>query len=146
MKKAMFLTVAMIAVSVSAQAANLSGKWSGTGTAVEHKGEKINCESVVLTLAHTATALSVSSDFSCSGTKANIPGGKMEIRGNEIFDKGVKAGTISADTISIVAKEKNFIMQSNASFTDKAMNLRSVISVASDPGTPVLKFEAALKR
>lgn len=146
MKKVMILATTLIALSTQAQAANLTGTWSGKGTAVDHAGKTINCESVVLKISHTEKTFSVNSDFTCDGTEVNIPGGNMEVRGNELFDKGTKAGTISANAISIVAKANGFIMQSNASFTDKAMNLRSVISTTKNPSTPALKFDAALKR
>lgn len=146
MKKVMILATTLIALSAQAHAANLTGTWTGSGTAVDHEGKNIACESVVLKITHTATSFSVNSEFNCSGNAVALPGATMEIKGNEIFDKGVKAGTISDSSISLVAKDKTFIMQTNASFTDKAMNLNSVISAVKNPGTPVLKFTSALKR
>ena len=145
MKKAVILASALIALSASAQAASLTGKWSGKGAAVDHQGKTIACESVVLTITQTASALSVGSDFTCEGQKFSFPG-NVEIRGHELFDKGMKAGTISATALALTIKDRNFILQSNASFTDNAMNLRAVVSVASNPAKPVLKFESALKR
>ncbi len=145
MKKAIVLATALISLSASAHAANLTGKWSGKGAAVDHQGKTISCESVVLTISQTAAALSVGSDFTCEGQKFSFPG-NVEIRGNDLFDKGVKAGTISASALVLTVKDKSFIIQSNASFNDKAMNLRAVVSVANNPANPVLKFESALKR
>jgi hypothetical protein len=145
--KAMILMIATLALaSPAAQAANLTGKWAGKGTAVDHQGKTIACSSVVLTINQTATSFSVNSEFVCDGNKMSIPGATMEIRGNELFDKGQKAGTISDTAVDVVAKASGFIMQSKASFNPKSMNLRSVISTQQNPGTPVLKFEAALAR
>lgn len=145
MKQAIILASTLLALSASAQAANLTGKWSGKGAAVDHQGKTIACESVVLTITHTAAALSVGSDFTCEGQKFSFPG-NAEIRGGDLFDKGVKAGTISANALTLTVKDKGFVLATNASFTDTAMNLRAVVSTAANPTTPVLKFESALKR
>ncbi len=144
--KTLILTIATFALATSAHAANLTGKWTGKGTATDHQGKKIACTSVVLTINHSAKSFSVNSEFVCDGNRMSIPGATMEVRGNELFDKGQKAGTISDSAVSVVASASGFIMQSNASFNAKAMNLRSVISTQQNPGTPVLKFEAALSR
>lgn len=144
--KTMILTVAALVMSMNAHAANLTGKWTGKGTAVDHEGKTIACTSVVLTINQTATAFSVNSEFVCDGNKMQFPGATMEVRGGELFDKGKKAGTISASDVDVTAAMGGFIMQSKASFNEKAMNLRSVISTQQTPGTPVLKFEAALSR
>lgn len=145
--KAMILMIVTLALaSPAAQAANLTGKWAGKGSAVDHQGKTIACTSVVLNITHTATTFAVGSEFVCDGNKMSLPGATMEIRGGELFDKGVKAGTISATALSAVAKASGFVMQTNASFNEKAMNLRAVISTQQNPGTPVLKFDAALSR
>lgn len=144
--KTMILTIAALVMSMNAHAANLTGKWAGKGTAVDHQGKTIACSSVVLTINHTATSFSVASEFVCDGNKMQFPGTTMEVKGNELFDKGKKAGTIGADSVDVVAAMSGFIMQSKASFNAKSMNLRSVISTQQTPGTPVLKFEAALSR
>jgi hypothetical protein len=69
----------------------------------------------------------------------------MEIRGNELFDKGQKSGSITNSNLSLVAKSKGYTMQSDASFDEKRMSLHSVISVGNNPA-PALTFDAALQR
>ena len=132
-------------LAVNANAANLTGTWKGTGRAIDNAGKPIDCESVVLSISHSASSLTVNSAFTCGGQPMSIPGGAMEIRGGELFDKGVKAGTISDSAISLVARSKGYVMQTNATFNDSVMNLRSVISVGNNPA-PALTFDAQLRR
>ncbi len=145
MKKITLIAAALFSIAAQAHAVNLTGTWKGAGRAVDNSGKTINCESVVLTINHTATSFSVNSDFVCDGNAIQIPGGAMEIRGNEIFDKGVKAGTITDNNISVMAKAKGYAMQSNASFTQNAMNLHSVVAVGNNPA-PALTFDAQIRR
>jgi hypothetical protein len=131
--------------TVSAHAANLTGTWKGTGRAVDNQGKPTDCESVTLTFTQTATSFAVSSSFTCGGLPFTIPGGAMEIRGGELFDQGVKSGTITDTSVSLVAHAKGYVMKSSATFTDTAMNLSSVISVGTNPA-PALTFQATLRR
>ena len=90
--------------ATQAHATNISGTWVGSGSAVDNQGKVINCENVSLVVQQTATSFSVNSSFTCGGMPIAIPGGVMEIRGGELFDKGVKAGTISDSSVTVTAK------------------------------------------
>lgn len=146
MKKVMIIATALITLSTQAFAANLSGTWTGKGTAVDQNGKTTACDSVTITINHQEKAISVNTDLVCGENEVAIPGATLEIRGSDLFDKGVKAGTLTANSINVTAKSGAFIMQSSASFTDKAMNLNAVISNAKDASKAIMKFSSALKR
>ena len=143
--KNIVLLAALMGFTAQAHATNLTGTWKGTGQAVDNGGKTINCESVVLTITHTATNLKVNSAFTCGGTPISIPGGTMDIKGSDLLDKGAKAGTISDGTISLVAKASGYVMKSDARFDEKTMDLKSAISMGSNPA-PVMTFDAKLFR
>ncbi|HEY8279252.1 MAG TPA: hypothetical protein VIH99_06500 [Bdellovibrionota bacterium] len=145
MNKTILTALALFTFTAQAHAVNLTGSWKGAGKGVDSKGETFNCESVVLTMSQTDASLTVNSEFLCGGQKMQIPGGTMEIRGNELFDKGQKSGSITNSNLSLVAKSKGYTMQSDASFDEKRMSLHSVISVGNNPA-PALTFDAALQR
>ena len=146
MKNAALFTVTLFCFAIAAHATNLSGSWQGAGQAVDNQGKTTNCESVAFTFTQTATSLTLSSAFTCAGNPLTIPGGTLEIRGADLYDaKGVKSGSISDTAITVVAKDKGYMMQSNATFTDAAMNLRAVVNVGTNP-LPALTFEATLHR
>ena len=54
-------------------------------------------------------------------------------------------GTISDGTISLVAKASGYVMKSDARFDEKTMDLKSAISMGSNPA-PVMTFDAKLFR
>jgi len=145
MKKITLLATALFCMAAQAHATNLTGTWKGTGKAVDNAGKPINCESVVLTITHTASSLQVNSAFTCGGMPITIPGGAMDIKGSDLFDKGTKSGTIAPGSVSLTAKASGYVMKSNARFSDTEMQLHSVISMGTNPA-PALTFDANLKR
>ncbi len=145
MKRAPLALVFALSMIPSAQTASLAGTWSGAGVALDHQGKTIKCEAVVLTITQTAAALNVASDFTCEGQKFSFPG-NVDVKGTELFNAGAKVGTLTGDALDLTVKANNFLLQTNAKFTDKAMNLRAIVSIASNPPKQVLKFESALKR
>lgn len=145
MKKITILAAALFCVAAQANAANsLNGTWKGAGHAVDNQGKPIECESVVLTIAQTATSITVNSAFTCGGMPITVPGGALDIKGTQLLDKGQAAGTITDRNIDLTAKSKGYVMHSTADFDASTMRLHSVISMGSNP--PMLTFDANLRR
>jgi hypothetical protein len=140
MTKAMMLAI-VFASSTPAFATNLTGTWTGSGSAVNNGGQTINCESVTLTISQTASTFSVNSAFTCDGTAINVPGGTMQIKGADLYDNGTKAGSITGSSVSVTAHAKPYTMKSDADFNDSTMRLHSVIFVGNGTA-PALTFDA----
>jgi hypothetical protein len=145
--KTVMMIATMIALSASAHAANLTGTWKGAGSVVSG-GQTTACPSVVLTISHTASALSVKTVMKCDGLDEpmEMPG-TMKIQGADLIDaSGKKAGSISGNEVSFVTMQSDFIVKTNAKFNDKSMNLGAVISTKQKPSQPAMTFSAELKR
>jgi hypothetical protein len=137
MKKLLTLAAAVLALaSVNAHAVNTAGVWKGTGTITSKKANKTTaCESITVTIAHTATLLKVDSAFVCQGDKGVSPGGVMEIRnGSELWEKGVRVGTITPNSVTISVKDAEHTLETKTNFTDKEMTFNVKATYASMPG------------
>lgn len=146
MKKTLALVVAGLALhSASALAVNINGIWKGSGKVSSNAGGSTPCESMEVAIVHTAAVLNVSTKFKCGGDTLSSPGGNLELKGSEIWSKGRKIGTISANSVVISAEDAERTLATTCNFTDKEMTFRTITSSASDPGL-VITFDGKVSR
>lgn len=117
--------------AINAHAANLAGKWEGTGKASDTKGWAVACESMRFEIVHTATALNVSSYFVCNGQKLDAPGGNLAIVSGNLLQNGTKVGTITDGAIDLRMVNGDQTLVTAVRFTDRQMNFKSASTLAS---------------
>jgi len=143
----MFMAVAAAAVLFGAAQAQASfaGKYTGTGKVYDSTGFKQNCESMKVEVAQTASTLKISADFKCGGMALANPGGELDIKGGELFKKGQKVGTISADSVTINQKEGDTVMKTTAKLKGNTLTFKFETTSPARPGVTIT-YEGTVKR
>jgi|GEM_PF-3789067 len=147
MKSMLVLASSLFALtSTQAFAVNTNGVWTGSGKITNKAGQTTVCESMVVTITHTATLLKVDSSFTCKGEKATSPGGALDIRnGSELWEKGARIGTITPNSVVVSVKDAEHTLDTKSTFTEKEMTFNTVSTYASMPGE-VITFIGTVRR
>jgi hypothetical protein len=146
MRMGLTIAAAMISLSATAKAQDFSGRWQGAGTAINDQGEMVNCGGVLITIAQTATSFSMSQRFSCDGMETAVPGSPLTIRGDQLISDAGPSGAITGNGFTVTARDGDSLVQSEASFTGKVLELSVVIAPSAAPASPAMKVRASLMR
>lgn len=127
MKLTSVLAAAVVAlVSTQAFAVNTAGVWKGSGKLTNNQGGAIECESMVVTIAHTATSMKVDSEFTCQGEKQVAPGGVLELKGSEVWANGKKVGAITDSSLTMVSDNGERVLNTKSTWTQNEMKFTTV--------------------
>lgn len=130
--------------SQAAFAINTQGVWKGSGKLSSNQGGAIECESMIVNIAHTATMMKVDSTFTCKGEQQNAPGGVLEIKNkSEIWANGKRVGTLTDNSLTMSSDNGERKLDTKSTWTQNEMKFNTVSTF---PNGLVLTFTGTVRR
>lgn len=127
MKMTSVLATALVALfSTQAFAINTQGVWKGSGKLTSNQGGSIDCESMIVKIAHTATMMKVDSEFTCKGEKQIAPGGELVLKGSEVWANGKRVGTITDNSLTMSSDNGERKLDTKSTWTQNEMKFNTV--------------------